>query len=47
MPPCTTLPAAAPPGTTRLAALPASCDTATTNQALVRNAIRSSAHSDK
>ena len=36
-------PKAAPPGTIRLMALPASCDVATENQALVRSAIRCSA----
>ena len=36
-------PKAAPPGTTRLMAFPASCDVATENQALVRSAIRCSA----
>ena len=40
---CVAAPKAAPPGTTRLMALPASCDVATENQALVRSAIRCSA----
>ncbi len=37
---CVAAPKAAPPGTMRLMAFPASCDVATENQALVRRAIR-------
>ena len=40
---CVAAPTAAPPGTTRLMALPASCEVATENQALVRRAMRWSA----
>ena len=40
---CVAAPNAAPPGTMRLMALPASCDVATENHALVRRAIRCSA----
>ncbi len=40
---CVAAPNAAPPGTTRLMAFPASCEVATENQALVRRAIRCSA----
>ena len=37
---CVAAPTAAPPGTTRLMALPASWEVATENQALVRSAMR-------
>ena len=42
---CTTLPAADPPGSTRLAALPASCELAASDQRVVGRVIRTSTHS--